>query len=126
MADGDNYMDVCPSDNVSCQTGVQVSGTGGTGDTCGTGYKTYVCIDYDGDYVYVYDNDADGGSGLAEIYSTNSSYNFRYCRNPHGAGTWARCNFDWPEDAYKEVRSGVRYSYTYYPVGPMIWHFTGA
>ncbi|MEV0730993.1 hypothetical protein [Polymorphospora sp. NPDC050346] len=104
-----------------------MSGTGGTADTCGTGYgSTRICIDYDGDYVFVYDGEADGGSGLAEIYSSSGSYDFRYCRNAHGAGTWARCNFDWPEDATKRVYGGVPYSYTNHPTSSELWHFTGA
>jgi hypothetical protein len=60
-------------------------------------------IAYDGDYVYVYDGAIDGYSAIAEVQSPSGSVNFRYCRNAHGYGTWARCNFDWLEPQRHEL-----------------------
>ncbi|TDB78806.1 MULTISPECIES: hypothetical protein [unclassified Micromonospora] len=86
-------------------------------------HSTIVCVDYSGDYVYVKDNDADSYSGLAYIWSQYGVAD-RYCRNTHGNGTWARCNFDWSEDGTKRVRGGVRYSHNSWAAGHL-WEFSG-
>ncbi|MEJ3746139.1 hypothetical protein WEI85_22975 [Actinomycetes bacterium KLBMP 9797] len=112
MAD-DDYYNPCFASWVSCQTGVKVSYPAGV---CGSVSATYgattVCVDYVGDYVYVEDNDADTHSAMAFIANDNGDVLDRYCRNPHGAGSWARCNFDWAESGYKRVHGGIRTSYT--------------
>ncbi|TDC72415.1 hypothetical protein E1193_27760 [Micromonospora sp. KC606] len=62
-------------------------------------------------------------SGLTYIWSQYGVAD-RYCRNTHGNGTWARCNFDWSEDGTKRVRGGVRYSYHSWAAGHL-WEFSG-
>lgn len=53
------------------------------------------CLQRYNDLIWVNDQEADGHSGIAAV--VNDSHADRICRNPHGAGTWARCNWDWPE-----------------------------
>ncbi len=107
MAD-DSYFTWCGSSNVSCQTGVQVSGPSGQ-DTCLTdpNRNTRVCVNYAGDIVYVRDGSEDTHSAMALI-TASAGVADRWCRNPHGVGSWARCNFDWSETANKNVYGGVR------------------
>lgn len=82
-------------------------------EACATGWDgTKICIDTYGDKVWVYDGKSDGNSALGWIVSSSGSVTQRYCRNPHGQGTWARCNFDWVENVNKQVSGGVRHSYT--------------
>jgi hypothetical protein len=109
MAAGDNYLDQCDAAWVSCQTGVRVSGPTGVCATAGADFHfTKVCVDYSGDYVYVLDLYSDGYSAMALIESQRGSTLSRFCRNPNGLNTWARCNFDWREDGVKYVRGGYR------------------
>ncbi|WP_189047283.1 hypothetical protein [Micromonospora sonchi] len=68
---------------------------------------TSVCIDYDGDYVYVKDGKADGYAAMALVYSANG-VNTRLCRNNHGNGTWAKCNFNWAEAGRHAVSAGYK------------------
>jgi hypothetical protein len=116
MAYGDNYYKACTESYVSCHTGVYVSGTGTDVDICRTSYSygyTSVCVRYDGDYVYVYDGAPDDNSAMARIWNFTGSETttYRFCRNPHGYRTWARCNFDWSENATKSVYGGIRLDY---------------
>ncbi|GAA3769759.1 hypothetical protein GCM10022225_65720 [Plantactinospora mayteni] len=112
MADGDNYHSVCTSWTVRCQTGVEVVGPAGVCDTANADNgSTIVCVDYYGDYVYVKDNDADGRSAMGFV-SAENGIAYRYCRNPHGAGSWAKCNFDWAEAGGHAVRAGTLPSYS--------------
>lgn len=123
MASGDQYFVSCDASWSSCQTGVKVSYPVGVCDTVSAYYgSTIVCIEYNGDYVYVKDNDADGDSAMARI---DSEYGVavRYCRNPHGAGSWARCNFDWSESGTKDVWGGKLQGYSTMPVG-YLWSFS--
>lgn len=61
-----------------------------------------------GDYVYVRDDRADGCSALGIWYILESSgYRKGICRNTHGAGTWARCNKNWPEGVRMSVQPGL-------------------
>ena len=92
------------------QTGAKVSHTfhsswpsaesiGGSSKCAGT-YDAVAEVKLDGDYVYVADTCTDGRSAMAQVITYNEAGNsvrHRYCRNPHGYGTWAQCNWDWPE-----------------------------
>lgn len=123
MAGGDLYFVGCESASASCQTGVKVSYPAGVCTTAGAYYgSTIVCVDYYGDYVYVKDNHADGFAAMAYI---ESEYGLRdrYCRNPHTAGTWARCNFDWSESGRKEVSAGILQNYATMPLD-YLWSFS--
>ncbi|WP_406070844.1 hypothetical protein [Micromonospora sp. NBC_01638] len=123
-AAADNYLDVCGFSQYSCQTGVKVAGpVGECLMTTAYYHSTIVCIDYDGDFVYVKDNQADGYSALGQVWSQYGVAE-RYCRNTHGNGSWARCNFDWREDGTKKVRGGVRYNDHEWRTGPL-WEFSG-
>lgn len=124
MASGDDFLWDCDRSDFSCQTGVQMTGTIGPLDKCLTSsdYGTEVCIRYDGDYVYVKDGAADGNAALARVHS-NEGVADRYCRNPYGVGTWARCNFDWVEDTNKLVLGGIRFNYAEYGMDGL-WNFS--
>ncbi|MEQ4305380.1 hypothetical protein ABNF97_29035 [Plantactinospora sp. B6F1] len=124
MADGDLYFVGCEGAYASCQTGVKVSYPVGVCTTApaSTYGATIVCVEYDGDYVYVKDNDADGRSAMARIDSERGLA-YRYCRNTHGAGSWARCNFNWSEAGQKQVRAGVRVNYATMPLRHL-WSFS--
>lgn len=107
----DNYFEWCSRGNVSCQTGTKVSGPSGQ-DACAVEYTNYtqVCINYDGDIVYVLDGVSDGNSAIGAVSTPDAGdVSGRWCRNPHGVGTWAKCNFNWVEDTTKAVYGGVRY-----------------
>jgi hypothetical protein len=109
MAD-DGYFTWCSSSDISCQTGVEVSGPTGE-DNCTTdpNFNTRICVNYTGDIVFVRDGDADGNSAMGMVRAS-SGVAERWCRNAHGNGTWAKCNFDWSESAAKDVYGGVRIS----------------
>ncbi|MFG3691733.1 hypothetical protein [Micromonospora sp. NPDC047740] len=105
----DNYYDHCSRSDISCQTGVEVGGP--DYDKCyqESTHDTIVCIKFAGDIVYVYDGSTDGNSAMGAVATPDAgSVSVRYCRNPHGSGTWAKCNFDWVEDTTKIVYGGVR------------------
>ncbi|MEV4758658.1 hypothetical protein AB0J86_26640 [Micromonospora sp. NPDC049559] len=123
MADGDQYWVGCESASSSCQTGVKVSYPAGVCTTASSYYgSTAVCIDYYGDWVYVKDGDADGFAAMAHI-EADAGVRDRYCRNPHTAGTWARCHFDWSESARKEVSGGTLQNYATMPLD-YLWSFS--
>jgi len=112
---------------VSCQNGVEVSGPP-SGLRCDTSPQifgsTKVCVQYDGDFVYVRDGDADGHAALGIIDTPyTGSVRTRFCRNPHANGSWARCNFDWPESGLKTVSGGYRIT-TYGISGYPLWEFS--
>ncbi|MFG2099851.1 hypothetical protein ACGFJ5_04550 [Micromonospora echinaurantiaca] len=102
----DNYYKTCEYDYASCQTGVKVGLPQGQCMTTSLAYAyTQICIDYNGDYVYVRDGKADGYAAIGYVNSTNG-VDSRYCRNNHGYGTWARCNFDWAEAGRHAASAG--------------------
>jgi hypothetical protein len=107
MADETFAVD-CAYSYVSCQTGVEGGLVEGQCMTSGVswGHNTSVCVKYDGDYVYVRDGQADGHAAIGKIVAMEGSVSTRYCRNPYGYGTWARCNFDWSESGVKVVYGG--------------------
>lgn len=108
LADENYYYD-CGYESVACQTGVTnvlVEGQCMTADAAH--HKTQMCVDYSGDYVYVYDGQADGYAAMAEVYTTRGTINTRLCRNNYGYDTWARCNFDWVEDASHFAAAGYK------------------
>jgi hypothetical protein len=129
MAAGDDFYYDCRYSWYSCQTGVLV--TSFSYDICKTAPQagsrsTRVCVNYEGDYVYVKDGDADTWSAVAQIAGAGSGdVVFRVCRNPHGAGTWARCNFNWSESGEKDVWGGIRYDSTDLTM-TNLWSFSGA
>ena len=51
-----------------------------------------VCFQPDGEWIYVKDVAADGRSAYAVVAGRD-----RVCRNPHGQGTWVRCNYSFRE-----------------------------
>ncbi|WP_203858309.1 hypothetical protein [Plantactinospora mayteni] len=106
----EDWLYECAFQNVSCQTGTKVDSV--PSDKCGTagsaGHLTRVCVLYHGDKVYVRDGQADGHSAVGVVISSTGSIRTRYCRNPHGNGTWAECNFDWTEESSKDVYGGYR------------------
>jgi len=109
----EDYFEMCTYTWVSCQTGVKVGLPEGVCMTAGSGgHYTQVCIDYDGDYVYVRDGQADGYAGVAYVDSQYGDINGRLCRNNYGYGTWAKCNFDWTEDGYHFVKGCYKVNYT--------------
>ncbi|MFG3689315.1 hypothetical protein [Micromonospora sp. NPDC047740] len=115
-ADG-TYLDKCSRPDVSCQTGVKVDPPlllSWCEEAPADRHYTRVCIQFTGDKVYVFDGASDGHSALGNVFTGAGSVNDRYCRNPHGAGTWAECNFDWVEDSAKHVYGGYRIDSTDY------------
>lgn len=123
MATGDDFLHACQSSDVSCQNGVEVSGTIGPYNRCETAADlTEVCVRYDGDVVYVKDGATDSHSAIGMI-STSSGVPTRICRNPYGNGTWARCDFDWVEDANHDVYGGEKVDYDSAPVN-YLWSFS--
>lgn len=62
-----------------------------------------------GDYLYVRDDCADGRSAVAKvtIISGSNTGDAYVCRNSHGNGTWARCDFNWPENVGMSFAAGV-------------------
>lgn len=73
-----------------------------------TGWGGRGVIKHDGDYMYVRDMCADGASTLMQltILSGSGTGDHYICRNKHGKGSWARCNFDWPENRLIQVSIG--------------------
>lgn len=59
-------------------------------------------IEYTGDIVFVKDGCSDGRSAIVLIEDFENG-NKRICRNSRGAGTWAKCDFDWPEGNVRQV-----------------------
>lgn len=115
MAAGDSYYNECELSFVSCQTGVKVSSASGKCYYASPAYHwTIVCVAFDGDYVYVWDDDPDRRSAMGYIDGGSGSVRTRHCRNPHGANTWARCDFNWSETGTKVVKGGTRVSNTSY------------
>ncbi|GGM53642.1 hypothetical protein GCM10011608_43170 [Micromonospora sonchi] len=103
----ENYANICEVSYASCQTGVQAGLVEGQCMTANaTSHYTQVCVKYDGDYVYVRDGQADGHAAVAEISGGNGDIRNRFCRNPYGYGTWAKCNFNWTESGTKWVAGG--------------------
>jgi hypothetical protein len=118
----DAYFTRCSSSNISCQTGVEVSGPSGQ-DTCETDgpTNTRVCINYAGDIMFVRDGSTDSNSAMGLVLAS-AGVAERWCRNAHGSGTWARCNFDWSETAVKDVYGGIRIDANSFNVG-LLWRF---
>lgn len=62
-----------------------------------------------GDLIYVLDGCKDGKSAVARV-TVNSGPDAgdkRICRNSYGVGSWARCDWDWPEDPVKNLTAGT-------------------
>ena len=59
------------------------------------------------DLIYVKDTCRDGRSAVARVVDLNGNTATRICRNPHGFGTWAKCDFNWPEPAQYRFEAGV-------------------
>jgi hypothetical protein len=69
------------------------------------GPDSVVFVKRAGDYLFVKDTCKDGRSAVGRVSWSPNEY--RTCRNPYGRGTWARCNFDWPENEAKVAVGGV-------------------
>jgi len=105
----DNYYKTCEWTYVSCQTGVDAGLVQGVCMTASADYaSTSVCVDYDGDYVYVRDGKADGYAAMASVNSQKGTVTDRFCRNNHGYGTWVKCNFNWTEADVHQVAGGYK------------------
>jgi hypothetical protein len=121
----DNYYKTCEWDYVSCQTGVEVGLPQGECMTTSLAYAyTSVCIDYDGDYVYVRDGKADGYAAMGYVGSDNGTVLDRYCRNNHGDGTWARCDFNWTEAGGHSTSGGYKEQF-YIMYLDYLWSWSG-
>ncbi|SDL19220.1 hypothetical protein SAMN05216298_2983 [Glycomyces sambucus] len=121
----DNFYESCTFSTFSCQTGVTNVLVEGDCMSAGSqGNYTTICVDYSGDYVYVHDGQADGHSAIGFVFSTRGSVNSRICRNNHGYDTWAKCNFNWTEDALHSASAG--YVETYYRIQEeVLWGWSG-
>lgn len=77
------------------RTGTRVSGpSGACSNAQASNTNVTVCYQAAGDYLYVKDGEADGRSAYGYFHTFSRDH----CRNPYGAGTWVRCNYDLPED----------------------------
>lgn len=87
------------SGDVICQTGVRVTGGIAPLDECfgSDDQRIEVCVRKYGDYIFVRDKETDGWGAVAIVSRRDFGGYVRKCRNPYGAGTWARCNFNWSE-----------------------------
>lgn len=67
--------------------------------------NTYVkvCFKTNGDQVWVLDREPDGASAVGYIQGPGGNYSY-YCVNSLGAGNWAHCDRDFPENAYYVYR----------------------
>ncbi|MGH3648116.1 MAG: hypothetical protein ACRDTM_13205 [Micromonosporaceae bacterium] len=105
----DYFSGRCVYGRTYCKNGLRIYPTPGYdpagADWCWYDSHVRICIKWEGDYVYVKDKVSDGRSAVAEVYGPVSTWEPRslYCRNPYGTGTWARCNFDWPENNYYDL-----------------------
>ena len=83
---------------------------------CGTSTSRAVTIAVGpNDYLWAGDACADGRSAVAMItWKRDGFIHTRTCINNHGKGTWARCDFDWPDSAVKMVYAGTYASGVYY------------
>jgi hypothetical protein len=68
------------------------------------GLGAVACFRSRGDRIYVKDTLTDGRSAIAvwSHYLGPGSYRKGWCRNTHGAGTWALCNKELKENSYFE------------------------
>ncbi|WP_335991946.1 hypothetical protein [Glycomyces sp. MUSA5-2] len=120
-----NYFQDCELERVACVYGTKVAGPIGECMTANAAHgSTQVCIQYDGDYVYVRDGDKDGYGATALVYTEFGSINHRWCANAEGYGTWVRCNFDWREDGDHAVAGGYLIQY-YEEVMMQLWWWSG-
>jgi hypothetical protein len=120
MAEANYYAD-CELDRVICTFGTQVGLPQGQCMTTSAEYgKTQVCVDYDGDHVYVRDGDADGHGAAAIVLSMNGVAH-RWCANSKGYGTWVHCNFNWVEEGEHSVAGGFIVGYYHEEMTQLWW-----
>lgn len=125
-AAGDDYYVGCGDWGTSCQTGVAAGLVEGNCMTSSAAFaSTQMCVKYDGDYVYVYDGQADGYAAMAYVSTREGEIQGRYCRNNHGYGTTARCNFDWVEDTDHFVQAGYKIDYATEAPLQTLWEWSG-
>jgi hypothetical protein len=123
MAEANYYAD-CELERVICAYGTEVGLPQGECMTTSATYgKTQVCVDYDGDHVYVRDGDADGHGAAAIVYSDNGVAH-RWCANNKGYGTWVHCNFNWVEEGDHAVAGGYIVQY-YVEQMTQLWWWSG-
>ncbi|MEV4756327.1 hypothetical protein AB0J86_14605 [Micromonospora sp. NPDC049559] len=120
----ETFYKSCEYDNVACQTGVEVGLPQGQCMGANTAYaSTQICVDYYGDYVYVRDGRSDGYAAIGYVGSDEGILT-RFCRNNHGYGTWARCNFDWVEATGHAASAGYLEQYYVMELQPL-WSWSG-
>jgi hypothetical protein len=95
-----SYFSFCAQADRVCVEGTQVAGPVGAefceGDPNGSSHpNAAACVDKANDQVWVDDTAEDSRSGMAYVLGSGGTWYI--CRNKHGNGSWARCNFDWPE-----------------------------
>jgi hypothetical protein len=123
MAEANYYAD-CELERVICAYGTEVGLPQGVCMTASATYgRTQVCVDYDGDHVYVRDGDADGHGAAAIVYSDNGVAH-RWCANNKGYGTWVHCNFNWVEEGDHGVAGGYIVQY-YVEQMTQLWWWSG-
>ena len=84
--------------------GEKVSGPGSACDgNNASNEHVKVCFQPDGEWLYVRDSAADGRSAFGQISGRD-----RVCRNSHGSGTWARCNYSFREGSAVTFRGYTR------------------
>ncbi len=85
------------------KNGAQVSSTDGACSDGNNASNTHVrvCFKEYGDKLYVYDAEPDGRSAYGEFdehYTTFAGGDYKACRNRHGYGTWAVCDYSIAEN----------------------------
>lgn len=104
-----SYFSFCAQADRVCVEGAQVAGPVGAefcvGDPNGSTHPNAgVCVDKANDLVWVSDTAQDSRSGMGYVLGSGGTWYI--CRNKWGNGTWARCNFDWPEGRTFDVYLG--------------------
>jgi hypothetical protein len=91
--------------HIERDVGVKTSKPNSDDIMCVHNYYTDVCLKPYGDVLYVKDMVSDGKSAAfvwENMWYDDNGYGHVWrqgvCRNPHGAGTWAKCNKDYHEN----------------------------
>lgn len=103
-----HFSSKCGLSYVICKNGIEYTGPNpvylpnGVADDCIDQFPdnepdVTSCVRYSGDVIWVKDTAADGHSAVAQVTTNTSPQVTRICRNRFGAGSWAKCNWDWPE-----------------------------
>lgn len=111
----DNFSSVCSRSDIYCDEGVKVSYSWPSSDKCQfwgdfTDNDVHVCVRTSTDQIFVRDVGADSNAVVARHRLRSESGLVRYCVNRFGYGTWAMCDFNWPEDRWWNIYGG-EYNY---------------